>query len=214
MLKSHKKNWTCSKEVLNLDASAKEKRQSQIKLLFLMVFILGAAMVLYFTMPSEAEDKSSQSEPAKEVFIDHEKENNLKSDRLINEHDIEDAEKEKIQRVSKKFITEYYSYDHKKNDNLAKAKNYLTPEFYAELKNGEEKVGFAYRVIDDISFRNFEVNNGIPRLQVYVETSQLNEKKQIVRTVDVQFDLDLKRQKNDWKVSYFSVIGKGIKEHE
>lgn len=214
MLKSQMKNWTCSKEVLNLDSSAKEKRQSQIKLFFLMVIILVSAMALYFTIPSETEDNSTQSDPAKEEFFDHEKENNRKSDRLINEHDIEDSEKEKIQIVSKKFITEYYSYDHKKNDNLAKAKSYLTPEFYDELKNVEEKVGFSYRGINDISFRSFEVNNGIPRLQVYVETSQLNEKKQMVRTVDVQFDIELKRQKNDWKVSYFSVIGKGIKEHE
>lgn len=94
----------------------------------------------------------------------------------------------------------------------------MTPEFYKELSLAEEsdtKVQpFAYRQVQDISFSGFTVVNGTPHWILSVNAELMDEKKKITGTIEVEFELDLKKRKDNWTVSYFAVTGKGLKENE
>ncbi|MES5398134.1 hypothetical protein ABU952_18730 [Bacillus amyloliquefaciens] len=204
-----------------IETNAEKKIVRQKKLLIVICIVFIGAMMLYCIGGSNKE-KVTKNERKESLMKENRSEqstSDTSDNSIMKEEKADDKDKQEMQQTLKSFIKSYYSYDYKNKDkHLKESKKYLTPEFYKELSLAEEndtKVQpFAYRQVQDISFSGFSVVNGTPHWILSVNAELMDEKRKITGTVEVEFELDLEKRKDNWAVSYFAVTGKGLKENE
>lgn len=204
--------------VKKIETNADKKIARQKKLLIVICIVFIGAIMLYCIGGSN-KGKVTKNERKESLIKENRSEQSTSDNSIVKEEKADDKDKQEMQQTLKSFIKSYYSYDYKDKDkHLKESKKYLTPEFYKELSLAEEsdtKVQpFAYRQVQDISFSGFTVVNGTPHWILSVNAELMDEKKKITGTVEVEFELDLKKRKDNWTVSYFAVTGKGLKENE
>lgn len=200
------------------EESADKKIVRQKKLFIVICIVFIGAMLLYF-MGGGNKEKVTKNEQKESLVKEDSLEESISKSSIVKEEKADDKDKQEMQQTLKSFIESFYSYDYKNKDkHLKESKKYLTPEFYKELSIAEEnntKVQpFAYRKVQDISYSNFSLVNGKPHWIVSVNAELLDEKMKVTGTIQVEFELDLDKRKDNWTVTYFAVTGKGLKENE
>ncbi|MED1738129.1 hypothetical protein P4U97_01090 [Bacillus swezeyi] len=191
--------------------------QRQKKLFFLILGIFIGCLSLYFYSLFGDENKVSNT-PKSSIAKDESKVHQasvIKEEKALNS----DKDRAAMQQVLSHFVKKYYSYDQKNSKkHLEDSKEYLTPEFYKELSMSEEKTTtvppFAYRIVKGIAYSDYQTVNDTPHWTLEVNAELQDEKKKKYSSIDVEFVIDLEKRKDDWKVAYFAVTGKGIQENE
>lgn len=200
------------------ESKREKNRAKKIYFLLLSVFIIGLSIYLYQRMfPTDAIKKT---EDTKETMIIHDQikhENNDSKSDGAKETSKDDVEE--IKDVIKEFISAFYTYDeNKRGEHLEASKPYLKDDFYKELVLTDDentKVPFfSYRNVKDISFLDYTKNEDTYRFVVDTTSELLDDKKTRISTVGIEFNIDVAKVKNDWKVSYFTLVGKSIVDDE
>lgn len=160
-------------------------------------------------------ESNKQLEEAEGSLIVEDTTSNVQNEEKDVKGERENKSSEENKGRIQKFIEAYYTYDYKSpSRHLEKSEDFLTSDFYQELKSVEDNNTkppvFAYRHV--INVKVFETNQEEKMGQWTAEVTAdlLNEKKEKISTILVEFTLDVKKD----KVSYFTVIGKRIKQYE
>ncbi|MED2914208.1 hypothetical protein [Bacillus velezensis] len=193
-------------------------KRRQKNMLILTCGVLIGASLLYF-IGGKNKEVITSSEPNDSLITDEKTDQPLSKSSLIKEEKADTNDKRGMQQILKHFLESYYSYDYKNEEkHLKESKKYLTTEFYKELSLSEEnntKVQpFAFRKVRDISYSGFTLENGKPHWTIDVKADLMDKKERITGTIEVEFEVDLEKRKDEWVVSYFALTGKGLKENE
>ncbi|MCA1028839.1 hypothetical protein [Cytobacillus kochii] len=205
----------------NNETGVKGERNSKLKKIYLIaVVIFIGAIILYFLQQGKTDVENKNNDEEDSLIID---ENNDKNENT------EDTEEDSSVKISDKdldtmkdtvfsFINGYYRYDYENVDqNLVDTKSALTEDFYKELKLSQSentKVPvFAYREVKDIKLVSYEIVNNVPSFLAEVTAELLDENKEKLSTVKVEFYVDMVKVKNDWKISYLTMVGTSIEDN-
>ncbi|QAT68050.1 hypothetical protein EQZ20_24565 (plasmid) [Bacillus glycinifermentans] len=207
------------REEANYDEKTELLHKRQKKIFYLIVSIFIACLSLYIFSFFAEEKKASNRDDDSSLIAPTNDKNKVTHKPAIKEDKVQDADKAEMQRVLSSFVKNYFEYDQENTQkHLEESKKYLTPEFYKELNMSEENSmkapSFAYRVVKDISYSSYETVNETPHWTLNVDADLLDEHKKKYSSIKVEFAIDLEKRKDDWKVAYFAVTGKGIQENE
>lgn len=210
--------------MLNLNEKKEEKKQekNRVKIIYFLLlglFIITLSLYIYQKVFVPEEVKTSNENNNSSIIVDEQTEDESKETSVVNTKDDNEVDVENIKTVIKEFIPKFYTYDGNNHGAYLEAsKPYLTNDFYKELvitDDADTTVPvYFYRNVTDISFKDYEVNDSIYSFVVDVKADLLDEQKTKLSTVRVEFNIDLVKEKNEWKISYFTLIGKSLTENE
>lgn len=193
------------------------RRQKKMFLILVVVFILAIALYAY----SKITEDTVSSNPKEDDLINSSDVSTVDSDYMLDEsnNDVEEEEEENMRALIKEFIAVYYSYDYKNPlQHVELAEPYLTKDFYAELYDSEmnsmEAPVYKYRKITDIKYYDLELDKTQSEWRVMADAELFDEENNLISTITVEFNINLLKESDGWKVSYFSLIGKGIEVNE
>lgn len=210
--------------MLNLNEKKEEKKQekNRVKIIYFLLlglFIITLLLYIYQKVFAPEEVKTSNENNNSSIIVDEQTEDESIETSVVNTKDDNEVEVENIKSVIKEFIPKFYTYNGNNHGAYLEAsKPYLTNDFYKELvitDDADTTVPvYFYRNVTDISFKDYEVNDGIYSFVVDVKADLLDEQKTKLSTVRVEFNIDLVKEKSEWKISYFTLIGKSLTENE
>ena len=185
------------------------KKEKKIYCILVSVFIITGAIFIFnkFIIGDKSTAVDNDVVAKDSINIDE------------NKASIDDKEQDKLKQIVKEFISTYYAYD-KDNPlkNITDSKKYLTDDFYNELYNVEmenTKVPtYAYRKVISIELTDFEQDENVYRYTALVYSDLIDENKQKYHKTKVEFCIDLTKDSGDWKISYFTLLGRGIQKYE
>lgn len=178
--------------------------------IILGLLIIGSILFIAIKMES-----NKQLEEAEGTLIVEDTASNVQDEDKDIKEEKENKSSEENKRRIQQFIEAYYAYDYKSpSRHLEKAEDFLTSDFYQELKSVEDNntkpPAFAYRNVTNVEVMETTQEEKMGQWTAEVTADLLNEKKEKISTILVEFKIDIKKD----KVSYFTVIGKRIKQYE
>ncbi|MCE4051673.1 hypothetical protein [Bacillus sp. Au-Bac7] len=177
--------------------------------------ILGLVVVGFILFIAIKMQMDKQLEKAESSLIMEDSTSKVQEEEKPKYEEQEDKTVEESKARIQKFIETYYSYDYKNpSQHLEKSEDFLTPDFYKELKIMEENdmkpPVFAYRDVTNVEVMETKNEEIMGQWTAEVTADLWNEKKEKMSTVLVEFTLDIKKD----KIAYFTVIGKRIEQYE